>query len=255
MATACDQRDPVAADPQDRPIAVRGLDDRGEQVRGADEARDERGPRALVDLGRRADLLDSPSLKTAIRSLMVSASSWSCVTYRNVIPTDSWMCLSSICMSWCEASDRARRAARPSSKHARPVDERARERDALPLAPRELTRLASPEVLRAAPSRCASPARRLPLAARDALDPQAVLDVLLHRHVREQRVVLEDGVHVAVVRRSNRSRRRRRSSTRPALGTIEARDHPQARRLARPDGPSIEKNSPRTTRGRRRRPP
>jgi hypothetical protein len=37
-----------------------------------------------------------------------------------------------------------------------------------------------------------------PLRLGDLLDLEAVLDVLLHRHVREQRVVLEDRVDVAL---------------------------------------------------------
>ena len=40
---------------------------------------------------------------------------------------------------------------------------------------------------------------RAPLGLGDALDPQAVLDVLPDRHVREQRVVLEDGIDVTRV--------------------------------------------------------
>ena len=40
-----------------------------------------------------------------------------------------------------------------------------------------------------------------PLATRDALHPQAVADVLRHGHVREEGVVLEDGVDVALERR------------------------------------------------------
>ena len=40
-----------------------------------------------------------PAFMTAIRSLIVSASSWSWVTYTNVIPTSDWMRLSST-WSW-----------------------------------------------------------------------------------------------------------------------------------------------------------
>ena len=40
----------------------------------------------------------SPSSMTAMRSDIASASSWSCVTYRNVIPTSRWMPLSSTCI-------------------------------------------------------------------------------------------------------------------------------------------------------------
>ncbi len=39
-----------------------------------------------------------PSLKTAMRSLIVSASSWSWVTKTNVMPTSRWICFSSVCI-------------------------------------------------------------------------------------------------------------------------------------------------------------
>jgi hypothetical protein len=51
-----------------------------DDVRDADEPGDELRPRMLVDVLRRADLLDAALSKTASRSLIVSASSWSWVT-------------------------------------------------------------------------------------------------------------------------------------------------------------------------------
>jgi hypothetical protein len=51
-----------------------------EQIGRADEARDKRRRRPLVDLARRGDLLDAPARITAMRSEIASASSWSCVT-------------------------------------------------------------------------------------------------------------------------------------------------------------------------------
>ncbi len=41
-----------------------------------------------------------PSLKTAMRSLIVSASSWSCVTYTKVIPSSRCSSLRNTCISW-----------------------------------------------------------------------------------------------------------------------------------------------------------
>ena len=109
---------------------------------------------------------------------------------------------SSTCISCAQLQvERAERLV--EQQHLRPVDERARERDALALAARELDRLAAAVAL--------EPHRRQHLLDRaaalgrfDALHAQAVLDVLDHGHVREERVVLEDGVDVALVRRPRR---------------------------------------------------
>ena len=84
-------------------------------------------------------------------------------------------------------------------EHARPVDDRARKRDALALAAGQLRR-APVLVLAEAdhPQRLATrPARS---SFGDLLDAQAVADVLADGHVREERVVLEHGVDVARVR-------------------------------------------------------
>ena len=67
------ERDPLG--PHAEPASV-PLDD----VRGADEARDELGGRALVDLDGRPELLDPAVVEDGDRSLIVSASSWSWVT-------------------------------------------------------------------------------------------------------------------------------------------------------------------------------
>ena len=70
--------------------------------------------------------------------------------------------------------------------------------------------------------------------ARTPLDLQAVLDVLRDGHVREQRVLLEDGVDVAA-----RAAGSAVTSTPPSRidaggRLLEAGDHPQHRGLARP---------------------
>ena len=74
-----------------------------------------------------------------------------------------------------------------------------------------------------------------PLGARDLAHAQPVLDVLAHGHVREQRVVLEDRVDVACVRRTGRDVGARQLDA-SAVGLLEARDQPQRRRLARARG-------------------
>ncbi len=87
-------------------------------------------------------------------------------------------------------------------QHARPVDQGAGERHALALAAGELRRLAAAE----AGERHHGPASPRRAARRSGLrhlaDHQPVADVLQHRHVREQRVVLEHGVDVAVIGRN-----------------------------------------------------
>ena len=86
-----------------------------------------------------------------------------------------------------------------------------------------------------------------PLGLRDLADHQAVRDVVADGHVREQRVVLEDRVHVAIERRD---RRDVRAVEQDPAGGRQSRSPAIIRRvvvLPEPDGPSIEKNSPSRT--------
>ncbi len=75
-----------------------------------------------------------------------------------------------------------------------------------------------------------------PLGAGHLAHPEPVGDVLLHRHVREQGVVLEDGVHLA-------GEGRQVGDVPPgeldpaAVGPLEPRDQPQQGGLARTGGP------------------
>ena len=183
-----------------------------------------------------------PSLKTAIRSLSVSASSWSWVTNRKVMPTSRWISLSSTCICSRSLRSRAPSGSSSSSTLGRLTSARASATRwrwppescvGLPVAEAGEADLLE-RLLRALAS----------LGLADLLDEQAVLDVLLDAHVREDRVVLEDRVHVAVVRRpaghvlageldrpGRRAARSRRSSAAPSS-------------CPEPDGPSMEKNSP-----------
>ena len=78
---------------------------------------------------------------TAMRSDIVSASSWSCVTYTKVIPDIALDSLQLDLKLLAELEvERAERLV--EQQHRGPVDERARERHALLLAARELARLA-----------------------------------------------------------------------------------------------------------------
>src|SRR4051795_7261047 len=105
------------------------------------------------------------------------------------MPTSPWICLSSTCISW-----RSFRSSAPSGSSSSSMRGRltiARERDALALAARQLRRLARSVVVEADHGQrlAGAPAA---LGLRQLLDPQPVLDVLLHGHVREQGVILED---------------------------------------------------------------
>jgi hypothetical protein len=87
-------------------------------------------------------------------------------------------------------------------QHHGAVDDRPGQRDALSLAPRQFARLSRLE------TREADHLKRLhaaagALRAGHLADPHPVLDVLGHGHVREQGVVLEHGVDLAVVWRQS----------------------------------------------------
>ena len=88
-------------------------------------------------------------------------------------------------------------------QHPRLVRERPRERDALLLAARELALVAVAEPAQADEvEQLFAPLAALGLL--DAADAQAELDVPRHRHVPEDRVVLEDEPDVALLRREVR---------------------------------------------------
>ena len=117
-------------------------------------------------------------------------------------------------------------------QHPRAVDERASERDPLPLAARQLVRLA---LLIAGQAHHAQGLRD-PLAACrlvDLADHQPVAHVVADRHVREQRVVLEDRVDVALERRDAGHVTPVKDDA-AARRLLEPGDHPERRRLAGP---------------------
>ena len=127
-------------------------------------------------------------------------------------------------------------------QHARAVDERARERDALLLAARELARLAAAEPSSPTSSSISS-TRPLHLPLVDALAAQPEGDVLEDGQVREERVALEDGVDVAPVRRqpddvavAEEDRALVGSSKPPIIRSVVV--------LPQPDGPSSAKKEP-----------
>ena len=175
-----------------------------------------------------------PWLKTAIRLLIESASPWSWVTKTNVMPTSRWMVFSSTCISSRSLRSSAPSGSSRSSTLGRFTSARA-----------SATRWRCPPDiswgLRVAEAAEADRLEHLggalaALGPADALHLQAVLDVLLHGEVREQRVVLEDGVDVAVVGRRARdvlSAEQHRTARRQ----FEPGDHAQHGGLARPRRP------------------
>src|SRR5204862_7314352 len=108
--------------------------------------------------------------------------------------------------------------------------ERARKRHALALAARELRRIALGKPVEVYElEELAYPPRDLRL--RSLADLQAERDVLLDGHVLERRVLLEDEADVALLG-GQRGRIRPLDADRPRVRVLQARDHPQERRLA-----------------------
>ena len=116
-------------------------------------------------------------------------------------------------------------------QHLRAVHERPRERDPLTLAAGERRGRPVAEILKTDVGQgLARPLGSLGL--RDLLHAQAVLDVLEHAHVREEGVILKDGVDVAGVRR-HAGDIGAGELDRACVGAFEAGDHAQDGCLAR----------------------
>ena len=160
---------------------------------------------------------------------MLMASSWSCVTCTNVMPTSCWMRLSSICSCL-----RRRRSSAPSGSSSSSA------RGRLTSARASATRCCWPPEswpglrLPRWPSWTSSSAsatrlRTSSLATFLPLEPER--DVLLDAQVREERVGLEDRVDVALVRRVLGDVVAAEEDA--AVGRVlEAADHAQRRGLA-----------------------
>ena len=218
-----EQADLLRADGERPPVPL-------EDVGRADEPRDERRRRMLVHLRRRADLLDPPVVEDgdpiAHRERLFLVVRDVDERHPELLLDLLELDLQLLAELQVERAERLVEEQRP-----RRVHDRARERDALPLAAGQLAGLALAVPLE--PDAGERLARlRAALRLRDLPHAQAVLHVLLHRHVREQRVVLEDGVDRPVERRATGDVRP--AELDPALvGPLEAGDHPQRRRLAR----------------------
>ncbi len=140
-----------------------------------------------------------PESKIAMRSERVSASSWSWVTKMVVMPTWRWMRRSSTCISWRRCLSSAPSGSSSSSTFGRVTSARARAtRCCCPPESCFGLRCSSPPrrtIASASFTRRATSSRERPRTSR----PNA--DVLRHRHVREQRVVLEHHADVAGMHR------------------------------------------------------
>ena len=116
-------------------------------------------------------------------------------------------------------------------QHLWRVHERAGECDALSLTAGELHGLAVPEVREVHHSENLSDSS-LALGTRYPFDPQAVADVVCNGHVRKERVVLKDGVDVALVRSAVRHVSAAELDC-ALVGSLEACNQTQRRCLAR----------------------
>ena len=166
----------------------------------------------------------------ATRSLMLSASSWSWVTKRKVMPTSRWIALSSVCIACRSLRSSAASGSSSSSTlgsliSARPVR--------LAAVGRRRAGSAFPRPCRRARPAPASGDALVERGLVDALAAQAETDVAPYVEVLEEGVALEDRVDVALVRRSAGDVLPA-DQDRPCGRVAEAGDHPQRRGLAAP---------------------
>ena len=137
---------------------------------------------------------------TTMRSDIVRASSWSCVTYMNVTPSVRCRRRNSTCMR-SRSRGRARRAARRAGAPTAGT-ERAGQRDALLRPPESCVR---PPVAGPSSRRGPEPPPRANGArARERAGPQRIGDILRHAHVRKQRVALEHHAEAPALGRQRR---------------------------------------------------
>src|SRR6476620_1019193 len=204
-----------------------------EDVRDADESRDELRLRMLVDVRRRTDLFDPPLVEDGEpvahreRLLLVVCHIHECDGEVALQRLEEDLHL--LAQLQVERAERLVEEEDGGLVHDRP-----RERDPLPLAAGELHRLAVAEA-RQADSLEHSLGPGAAVAAAHSLDSEAVLDVSRDRHVWEERVVPKDRVHGALGGRDARHVDPLQLDA-SCVGLLEAGDHAQRRRLSRPRG-------------------
>ena len=156
----------------------------------------------LVDLGRRTDLLD-PALVEDGQAVAHRERLLLVVGHVDERDPDLLLDRLELDLHLLAELEVERPERLVEEQDARSIDERACERDPLPLAARQLARLAPLVALEAHhPQRVGDAGEAFRLG--DLPDDQPVGDVVTDRHVREERVVLEDRVDVAVERRDRR---------------------------------------------------
>jgi hypothetical protein len=228
------QPDLLGPDREPLPVA---LDD----VRHAHEAGHELIRGMLVHLGRGPDLLDAARVEhgqaVAHRQRLV-------LVVRDVDECDPHLALDALELALHLLAqleiERAERLV--EEQHARAVDDRARQRDALALAARELGGLALAVTIEAHHGQRLAGARAA-LGPVDPADPQPVLDVLAHAHVREERVVLEHRVDIAGMGWPAGDVRAGQLEA-AGVGKLEAGDQAQRGRLPRPRWPEQREELP-----------
>ena len=197
-----------------------------------DEPHHELVRRPVVDLARRADLLDRAGVHDRDpvgdlhRLLLVVGDEHGRHALLVVQPPQPGAQLG--------ADGRVERAERlVEQQHLRLDRERAGQRHPLALAAREL-RAAAARAHFVSPTSVEQlvDARRIS-ALRALADPQPEGDVLAHGHVRERRVVLEHEPDATLLRPARAVTSSPSISTGPGVGRLEPGDDPQQRRLAR----------------------
>ena len=200
-----------------------------EDVGRTDEAGDEASGRTLIDLSGRADLLNAPLIHDrkpiAHRERLLLIMRDVNEGHREPLLDRFELDLHRLAQLQVERAQRF-----IEQQDARLVDDCPSQRHALPLAAGELRRLAPIETIE---PHHAKGLRHAPAAFLTAnpLDHQAVFDVLAYRHVRKQRVVLKDGVDVALVRRRAGDILSMQQDP-PGGWLFEAGNHPQTGGLA-----------------------
>ena len=213
-----------------------------QQIDLADEVGDEARARALVDLGRRADLLD-PALVHHGDAVAHRQRLFLVVRHEHQRDAEPPLQLLQLELHLLAqlAVERAERLV--AQQHARLDHQRARERHALLLAARELAGRRSSRPVSATCASAAATRRSISAFGTSRMRrPKATFS--RHRAVREQRVGLEHHAHVALVHRHvgdvlaadmDAARIRASRSPRSCAGSWSCRS---------PTGPSSEKNSP-----------
>ena len=225
-------------------LAIAAGDLAVEQVAHAKKSGHELGCGSLVEVLRRAELLDAPG---AHDGDPVGHRHRLFLVVGDVDEGDADLGLDPLQLELhLLAQLEVERAERlVEEQHARMVDQGPRQRDALLLAAGELRWLAL--LIARQLDQLEQRGDLLPhLAVGYAAAAEAERDVLEDGEVRKEGVVLEDGVHVALEGRQA-GHIGVAEVDRPAARLLEAADHAQGGRLAAAGGPRREKNSPRST--------